>query len=83
MFEYSIVFNNKLPEVLLNSVRISLSQAGFVYGLIKIDNDNVLLIKMQEVINLLFFFKGSNNLQYVRIALVLTSKNTPIHDLEK
>ena len=54
MFEYSIVFNNKLPEVLLNSVRISLSQAGFVYGNIKIDNDNVLLIKMQDVINLIF-----------------------------
>ena len=49
MFEYSIVFNNKLPEVLLNSVKISLSQAGFVYGLMKIENDNVLLIKMQDV----------------------------------
>ena len=49
MFEYSIVFNNKLPEVLLNSVKVNLSQGGFVYSLITIENDNVLLIKMQDV----------------------------------
>ena len=50
MFEYSIVFNNKIPDVLLNSVKISLSQAGFVHNLIVIENDQVLLIKMQDVI---------------------------------